>query len=88
MPSAISSATYAPPVVQPASTPSNKPGQAQPKPATSTDSVQISSAAQAAVALLQEVRELPYQTTQEARGGDHQAQRLLAQEAAAHPVTK
>jgi hypothetical protein len=46
----------------------------------STDTVQISSAAQTA---LQEVLEVPAQTAKEARGGDHQAQRLLAREAAA-----
>jgi hypothetical protein len=46
----------------------------------STDTVQISNAAQTA---LQEVLEAPAQTAKEARGGDHQAQRLLAREAAA-----
>jgi hypothetical protein len=46
----------------------------------STDTVQISSAAQTA---LQEVLEAPAQTAKEARSGDHQAQRLLAREAAA-----
>jgi hypothetical protein len=52
------------------STPSNTP---------SIDTVQISSAAQSA---LQEVLEAPAQTAKEARGGDHQAQKLLAKEAA------
>jgi hypothetical protein len=42
------------------------------------DTVQISGAAQSA---LQEVLEAPAQTAKEARGGDHQAQRLLAKEA-------
>jgi len=55
-------------------------------PATSTttstpkDTVHISSASQAA---LQEILETPVQTATEARGGDHQAQRLLASETAA-----
>ena len=47
---------------------------------TPTDTVQISSAAKAA---LQEALETPAQTATEARSGDHQAQRLLAKEAAA-----
>jgi hypothetical protein len=47
---------------------------------TPKDTVQITSAAQAA---LQEVIETPVQTASEARGGDHQAQRLLAKETAA-----
>jgi hypothetical protein len=44
------------------------------------DHVQISNAALAA---FQEVTELPAQTVREAGKGDHQAQRLLAKEAAA-----
>jgi hypothetical protein len=50
---------------------------AQPSP---TDTVQISSSAKA---LLQEAMENSVQTAQEARGGDVQAMRLLAREAAA-----
>ena len=69
------SAIQAPSAAKPASvsqksTPSQTP---------STDTVQISSAAQTA---LQEVLEAPAQTAKEARGGDHQAQKLLAKEAA------
>ena len=52
----------------------------QPKPQpTATDTVQISSAAQAA---LKEVTETAVQTTKEARSGDLQAQHLQAREAA------
>lgn len=48
--------------------------------APSADTVTISAAAKA---MLQEARETPAQTAREAAGGDHQAQRLLAKEAAA-----
>ena len=56
--------------------------QSQPQSTTSTtmDTVQISSAAQA---VLREAIETPAQTAKEASSGDHQAQRLLAKEAAA-----
>jgi hypothetical protein len=50
------------------------------KPTTPQDTVQISVAAQTA---LQELTETPVQTAQEARGGDHQAARLLAKKTAA-----
>jgi len=56
---------------------------AKPQPAA-TDTVNISAAAQA----LQEATETQAQTTKEAGSGDVQARRLLAQEAAAHAVTK
>src|SRR4029077_8616882 len=56
---------------------------AKPQPAA-TDTVKISVAAQA----LQEATETQAQTTKEAGSGDLQAKRLLAQEAAAHAVTK
>jgi hypothetical protein len=46
---------------------------------STTDTVQISSAAQAA---LKEATETPAQTAQEARNGDPQAQRLLTRETA------
>jgi hypothetical protein len=52
-----------------------QPAAAQPLP---TDTVQISAAAQA----LKEATENPAQTAREAAGGDRQAQRLLAREAA------
>jgi hypothetical protein len=52
---------------------------AKAQPATAAvDTVQISAAAQ----VLQEATETPAQTTKEASSGDHQAQRLLAREAA------
>jgi hypothetical protein len=56
---------------------------AKPQPAAA-DTVKISVAAQA----LQEATETQAQTTKEADSGDVQARRLLAQEAAAHSVTK
>ena len=73
----ISSATQAQPVAQTkqADTKLTKSTQ-QPTP---NATVQISNAAKA---LLQEATETQVQTAQEARGGDLQAQRLLAREAA------
>ena len=56
---------------------------AKPQPAA-TDTVKISLATQA----LQEATETQAQTAKEAGSGDVQARRLLAQEAAAHAVTK
>jgi TRAP-type mannitol/chloroaromatic compound transport system substrate-binding protein len=47
------------------------------------DTVQLSSSAQAALAVLKEAAETAAQTAQEAGKGDLQAQRLLAKEAAA-----
>lgn len=58
------------------------PVQAQAKAAPIQDTVKISSAA----SVLQEAVETPVQTAQEARGGDRQAQRLLAKEAASKKV--
>ncbi len=78
----VTSAAQTQPVVQP--TPVNqKPTQSKPQPATTTDTVQISSSAQAALTALQEATETPAQTAKEAAGGDHQAQKLLAKAAAA-----
>jgi hypothetical protein len=76
--SSISNLTPAQPAVQPASSTAT----AQPSPA---DSVQISNTAKA---LLQEAMENSVQTAQEARGGDVQAMRLLAREAAAKVSVK
>jgi hypothetical protein len=56
-----------------------EPAPAKPQPAV-TDTVQISTSAKA---VMQEVQETAAQTAQEANGGDRQAQRLLAKEAAA-----
>jgi hypothetical protein len=50
-----------------------------------TDTVSISTAAKA---ILQEVQENHAQTVQEAKGGDNQARRLLAKEAAANIAPK
>jgi len=57
--------------------------QAKPQP-VATDTVQISAAAKN----LQEAIETSVQTSQEARSGDPQAQRLLAKEVAAQAPTK
>ena len=55
----------------------------QSTPAKTTDSVQLSHIAQAALAALKEVTETPAQTAKEAIHGDLQAKRLLAKETAA-----
>jgi hypothetical protein len=52
---------------------------------SSSDTVQISNVAQA---LLKETLETPAQTTKEASGGDRQAIRLLAKEAADRAAAK
>jgi hypothetical protein len=86
--SAISNVTQAQPVDQSATTSAKKPTQPAPKSSASADSVQLSQAAQAMLAALQEARETPAQTATEAGNGDLQAQRLLAKEAAAKPVVE
>ena len=88
MVSAISNVTHAQPAAQPTRTSAQKPTQSAPQSAAITDSVQLSQAAQAMVAALQEATETSFQTAQEARHGDHQAQKLLAKEAAAKSVAK
>ena len=75
---AVTSATKTKPEAQPAEA-NQKATHSKPQPAVK-DSVQISSASQAAY---EEATETTTQTAQEARNGDHQAQRLLAKEAAA-----
>ena len=59
---------------------SNQAGQSSQTGAGSVDTVQLSSAAQAALAARKELAETPAQTSQEAIAGDRQAQRLLAKE--------
>jgi hypothetical protein len=85
MPSAVSSVTQ--PVTTPAATTTQKTAKPKPQPAK-TDSVQLSSAAQARLAALQEFTETPAQTSKEAGSGDRQAQRLQAKEQAAKPANK
>jgi hypothetical protein len=89
MVSAITSATRTDPTTASSTGPlaksatsSQQATQSNPQSTTSTlrDTVQISNAAQAA---LKEVTETQAQTAKEASSGDHQAQRLLAIEAAA-----
>ena len=79
--SAITSAAQTKPLAKSA-TSSEQATHSNPQSTTSTvrDTVQISSAAQAA---LKEVMETPAQTAKEASSGDHQAHRPLAIEAAA-----
>ena len=76
----VSSATHAQPVAKaaPKAAPTvQQPALSKPQPAPA-DSVKVSVAAQA----LKEAVELPAQTAKEAAGGDAQAKRLLAKEAA------
>jgi len=71
------------PATQPADVRPRAP--ATPPQSVPTDTVQLSSAAQAA---LQEALETPAQTAKEASTGDPQARRLLAREAAAKAEAK
>jgi hypothetical protein len=80
--SAISSATPSHAAAQPQA--ATQPAQAKPQPAP-TDTVQISSEAKQ---ILQESIETPVQTAKEAAGGDLQARRLVAREAAAKAAIK
>jgi hypothetical protein len=83
---AVSNTNQPLPVAQSAAPSSQKSTQSKSQPAAAsatTDTVQLSSAAQAALAAVQELRETPAQTDTEASGGDRQAQRLLAKETAA-----
>src|SRR5271157_1116882 len=67
------------PVSQPAAEPQTSSKSVQTSTSAPTDTIQISNAGRPAA---QEATETPSQTAQEARSGDHQAQRLLAKEAA------
>ena len=78
---ATTNAAPSQPVTQSKGAPAQKQAKPAPTPA-STDSVQLSSAAQNRLAATQELRETSAQTSQEAAKGDHQAQRLLARESA------
>jgi hypothetical protein len=90
--SSITSATQAQPaapVQRSTTTRSTAPPKPQSAPAPAvTDTVQLSAAAQARLAAMQENAETPAQTAQEAAGGDLQAQRLLASEQAAKAAEK
>ena len=88
MVNATSNVTQTQPVAQSTKPSTQKPTQPEPKSVTITDSVQLSKAGQAMLAAVQEAIEMPAQTAQEARGGDLQAQRLLAKEAAAKSISK
>ena len=88
MVNATSNATQTQLVAQSTKPAPQKPAQPEPKSAAITDSVQLSKAGQAMLAAVQEAIEMPAQTAQEARGGDLQAQRVLAKEAAAKSVAK
>ena len=89
MTSAISSATQAPPADQVAAfDPRVKEVKDAPvqSPRVEGTTVTLSSAAVAALAAEKEAAETPAQTAQEARGNDHQAQRLVAKQAAQKAV--
>ena len=81
----VSSATKAAPVQASSAVARQQSPNAQTKPQpVATDTVQISAAAQA----LQEATETSVQTSQEARSGDAQAQRLQTKEQAAQGSSK
>lgn len=84
----VSNVTHAQPVAPSTKQSTQKPAQEVPKPASGSDSVKLSSTAQALAAALQESRETSTQTSQEAGKGDLQARRLLAREAASKPRAK
>jgi hypothetical protein len=88
MVNAISNAIPTQSVAQSQGTSPQRTPQPQTQPSASTDSVHLSLAAQAMMAAVQEARETPAQTTQEASHGDLQARRLLAKEAAAEPAAR
>ena len=88
MVNATSNATQTQPVAHSTKPSPQKPTQPEPKSATITDSVQLSKAGQAMLAAVQEAIETPAQTAKEARGGDLQAQRLLAKTAATKSAAK
>jgi hypothetical protein len=88
MASAISSVTQTQPPPPPTKAPSHKAAQPEAKSGGGTDTVQLSATAKAALAALQEASETAAQTATEAGNGDLQAQRLLAKQTAAKPVTK
>ena len=82
MVSSISNVTPTQPVAQSTGKSTQKTTQSPPKTPAGGDSVQLSQAAQARLATLQEVTETPAQTATEAGHGDLQAQRLIAKETA------
>ena len=84
----ISNVTQPQPVAPSTEQSTQKPAQPASKPAASSDTVNLSNAAQTLAATLKEARETPAQTAKEAQGGDLQARRLLAKEAAAKPAAK
>jgi hypothetical protein len=88
MVSAISHATQTQPVARATATATRKPAPSKSSSAPKSDTVQLSPTAQAALAAMKEATETPAQTAKEAGQGDRQAQRLLAKEAAAKPVSK
>lgn len=78
MVSSVTAAPQAQPVAQSAPV-SPKPEHMKPK-AAAADTVQVSTAAKAKAAAMQEATETPAQTAKEAQRGDRQAQMLLAKE--------
>jgi hypothetical protein len=84
----ISNVTQPQPLAPSTEQSTQKPAQGASKPAASSDVVNLSNAAQTLAAILKEASETPAQTAKEAQGGDLQARRLLAKEAAAKPAAK
>jgi len=77
---AVTSAAQSQVVAEPTSVTPKTPA---PKPQAAPSNADTFTPSNSAKAALQELTETPAQTAQEARGGDAQAQRLLAKEAAA-----
>ena len=89
--SAISHATPPQQVAQTTAVSSQKSSQAKSQPAPASqdpDTVQLSSAAQAALAASHEVQQPSAKNAQEASGGDRQSQRQLAKDAVAKASAK
>ena len=84
----VSNVANTEPVAPVTGTSTQKATQVEPKPSGVVDSVQLSKAAQATLAALQELNETAAQTAKEAGHGDLQAQRLLAKEAAAKSIAE
>ena len=78
----LSNTTPTQPVIQPTGASPYNTNQSHAPSAASGDSVQLSKAAQASLAVVQEASETSTQTIKEAGQGDLQAQRLLSKEAA------
>jgi hypothetical protein len=75
---AVSNVTQPQPVAQSTGSSAHKPTQSKPQSATSEDSVQLSSTAQAMLASMQNAKQAPAQAPKQASGGEHQAHKSHA----------